>query len=236
AEAPDRHDAGEKTLLGRTGKWAGADLLKILVDEPATAGRVAAKLCRLFFGENAVAPAAVRELADGLREHDLEVGWAAGVLRRSRLFFAAAHLGRRVLGRVEFVVGAARALELFDPAPSTLALADWSARMGQDLFDPPNVGGWPGGRAWVHTRGLVARSNYAAALVAGRNVGRPSPHQPAALPRKYGFGTDAGSVLTFHHRLLFGTDPGADVRRRAPGGDGGQAVAMLLSSPEAQLG
>jgi uncharacterized protein (DUF1800 family) len=236
AEVPAPHDDGPKTILGQTGKWAGSDLVRILLDHPATAERTAAKLCRLFCGETPIPPEAVRSLAAGLREHDLDIGWAVGVVLRSRLFFADANLGRRVLSPAEFVVGPARALELFDPAPSTLALADWSARMGQDLFEPPNVGGWPGGRAWVHTRGLVARANYAAALVSGPNVGRPSPYDASALPAKYGFGTDAGAVLLFHHRLLFGTDPSANVRRRVAGAEGGKLVAMLLSSPAAQIG
>src|SRR5207248_1892807 len=143
---------------------------------------------------------------------------------RSRLFFAADNLGTRVLGPVEFVVGVARALELFDPAPSTLALADWSARIGQDVFDPPNVGGWPAGRAWVSTRGLIARANFATALLSGPSAGRPAPYDPAALPARYGFGSAPDGVLTFHHRLLFGTDPGDDTRRRTAGADGRQAV------------
>jgi uncharacterized protein (DUF1800 family) len=236
AEVAVRHDDGEKTILGKTGAWAGSDLLKILLEHPAVADRIATKLCRLFFGENAVPPEGVKVLAAGLREHDLDIAWAARVVLKSKLFFADANLGTRVVSPVEFVVGTARTLELFDPAPSTLALADWSARIGQDVFDPPNVGGWQGGRAWVHTRGLVARANYATALINGPNVGRVSPYLATALPKKYGFETDANAVLTFHHRLLFGTDPTAEVRRRASGADGGKVVAMLLSSPEAQLG
>jgi hypothetical protein len=178
----------------------------------------------------------VQALAAGLREHELDISWALGAILRSRLFFADANLGTRVLGPVEYVVGAVRALELLSPAPSTLALADWSARMGQDLFDPPNVGGWPGGRAWANTRSLIARANYAASLVAGPNVGRPAPYDPAALPKKYGFGADVVSVLTFHHRLLFGADPPPELRRRASAADGARAVTLLLASPEAQLG
>jgi uncharacterized protein (DUF1800 family) len=235
AESAARHDGGEKTVLGQAGKWGGADLVRLLLEHPATAERVALKLCRLFFGENGAPPEAVQALASGLREHGLDISWAVGVVLRSRLFFSEANPGTRVLGPAEFVVGAARALELLSPAPSTLALADWSARMGQDLFDPPNVGGWPGGRAWAHTRGMIARANYAAALVAGPNVGRPAPYDPAALPKKYGFGADAASVLTFHHRLLFGTDPTADFRRRTSPADVAKIVTMLLSSPEAQL-
>ncbi len=231
-----RQDVGEKTVLGRTGKWDGADLVKLLLEHPATAERIATKLCRLFFGENAVAPDAVVALASGLRRHDLDIAWATRLVIKSRLFFADANLGSRVLSPVEFVVGTAKAL---GPAPSTLALAEWTPRLGQDVFDPPNVGGWPGGRVWLHTRSMIARANYAVALIAARDVGhvgRSSPYDATSLPKRYGFGTDANSVLTFHHRLLFGTDPTDAIRRRTSGAEGGKIVATLLSSPEAQLG
>ncbi len=41
-------------------------------------------------------------------------------------------------------------------------------RMGHDLFSPPNVGGWAGVKNWLSTRTVVARANYASALVEGR--------------------------------------------------------------------
>jgi uncharacterized protein (DUF1800 family) len=235
SEDAGRHDDGDKTMLGHKGKWTGSDLVKILLGQPATARRIATKLCRLFFGETAVTPEALTKLATELAEHDLDIGWAVGTILKSQAFFADANLGTRVLGPVEYIVGSARALALFDPAPSTLALADWSARIGQDLFEPPNVGGWPGGRAWIHTRGLVARANYAAALMDGTNAGRPAPYDPTALPRKYGLGGDANAVLTFHHRLLFGTDLTPEARRRCSGAGGERVVTILLSSPQAQL-
>ena len=62
-------------------------------------------------------------------------------------------------------------------------LADWAARLGQDLFYPPNVGGWPGGRTWISTRAMIGRANYAAALVEGRGVGRPEPARCARAGR-----------------------------------------------------
>ena len=106
-------------------------------------------------------------LAEGLRAHDLDIGWGVATVLRSRLFFDAANLGRRIASPIEFVVGTVRALEMFDPAPSTPVLADWCGRLGQDLFYPPNVGGWPGGRAWITTRSALGRANFAAALVEG---------------------------------------------------------------------
>src|SRR5581483_10915285 len=184
------HDAGTKMLLGRSGNWSGDDLVTMLLDHPATADRLAWRLCGLFFGEGAIGRDARTALADDLRAHRLDIGRAVATILRSKVFFAPANLSNRILGPVETVVGAARALELFDPPPSTLALADWAARLGQDLFYPPNVGGWPGGRAWITTRSAVGRANFAAALVGGPGVGRPGPFDAAALAGKHGRGRD----------------------------------------------
>src|SRR5262249_30406329 len=49
-----QHDEGEKTILGRKGLWKGADLVRILLEHPATARRLAVRLCELFMGEAAV--------------------------------------------------------------------------------------------------------------------------------------------------------------------------------------
>lgn len=234
-EVPAQHDTESKRILGRSGRWTGADLVQQLLEHPATARRLAFKLCQLFLGQP-VDPAAQQALADGLRERDLDLGWAVGVIVKSQRFFAESNLGTQVRGPVDMVVGTTRMLELFDPAPSTLALADWAARIGQDLFDPPNVGGWPGHKAWLHPRGLIARANFVTALLGGANVGRAAVYDPAALPQRYGFGTGANDLLTFHHQLLFGLEPSPELRRRFAGTDARTMLATLLASPEAQLG
>ena len=236
AEVSERHDDGEKTILGVKGKFGGTALVELLLKQPAVAERIAAKLVRQFFGDTGVSANAAKQLAAGLRERELNVGWAVETVLKSRLFFADGNVRTRVLMPVEYVVGSARALELFDPAPSTLAMADWSARMGQDVFDPPNVGGWPGGKKWVHSRSVVARANYVTALVTGPNSGRSIPYDPAAQAKTHGFGSTAADVLTFHHRLLFGTDPTGDARTRLEGLAPTKMAIALLSSPEAQLG
>jgi RNA polymerase sigma factor (sigma-70 family) len=189
-EEPDRHDDSDKTILGRRGKWTGDDLVKMLLDQPATAERLASRLCEQFMGEGAVDAAGVKALADGLRKHELDVGWAVETVLRSRAFFAETNLGRRVLGPVEFTVGTARALELFDPAPSTLVLADWCARLGQDLFQPPNVGGWPGGRAWLSAQAMIGRANLAAAVVGGTLTRDRRGLDAVGLARRHGRGGD----------------------------------------------
>jgi uncharacterized protein (DUF1800 family) len=241
---PNAHDAGPKSILGKAGPWAGDDLLSILLDHPATADRLALRLCGQLFGEGQPGPEARSALAERLRASKLDVASAVETILRSRLFFADANLNGRVPGPVEFVVGAVRALELFDPPPSTLALADWAARLGQDLFYPPNVGGWPGGRAWVTTRSAVGRANFAAALAAGPGVGRSMPLNALALARRHGRGRNAADLVAFFGELLRGTPPAAAERDRLvvamksnadEAAAARRAVALLLAAPESLL-
>jgi len=88
---------------------------------------------------------ALGELAAGLRAQELDVRWGAETILRSELFFSPANIGSRVCDPVSFLVGPLRALECWRDPPSTLVLAEWVRRMGEDLFYPPNVGGWTGG-------------------------------------------------------------------------------------------
>ena len=234
AENAARHDDGEKTILDQKGKWGGADVVRILLDHPATARRVAVRLCETFFGEKAVSAEAVQALGEELHRRKPDVGWAVETILRSKLFFADANLRTRVLSPVEFVIGAARALEMFDPAPSTLALADWAGRLGQDLFEPPNVGGWPGGRTWISPRSMIGRANYVNALLDGPSAGRREPFVPAAFAAGHAVKADDAGV--FCARLLYGVEPNDVWRKRLMAAKGRQAVALLLTAPEGQLG
>ena len=109
-EAPAKHDDGEKTLLGRKGRWGGADLLAILLERPSMPRRLARRLCGLFMGEGAVDEPAIDGLAHELEESRLDIGRAVESVLHSTAFFAPANLGSRVVGPVEFVIGACRAL------------------------------------------------------------------------------------------------------------------------------
>ncbi len=237
-----QHDDGDKTILGRKGKWTGDDLVRMLLEQPATAERLASRLCEQFLGERAVDEAAIKALAALLRGHELDVGWGVETVLRSRAFFAAANLGRRVLGPVEFAVGAARALELFEPAPSTLVLADWCARLGQDLFQPPNVGGWPGGRQWISAQSMIGRANLAAALVGGTLTRDRRSFDALGLAWRHGRGGDLADLIAFWGDVLL---PGARPDERVTAALGAKAqltpetarraVVLVLASPEAQL-
>jgi hypothetical protein len=242
---PVRHDDGEKTILAHRGRWRGDDLIAMLLEHPATSRLLAERICRLLLGEAAVPDEDVGALAAGLRERSLDVGWAIETVLRSRRFFAAESLGRRVPGPPEFVVGAVRALEVFDPFPNTLILAEWAESLGQDLFYPPSVGGWAEGRAWLTTRGAIGRARFAADLLAGRPVGLLEPVDAHSLAARHGRDGGLGDQVAFFAELFTGRDPSPDwrdriveavSRSRADKPEAARrAVALILASPEAQL-
>ena len=241
-----RHDDGAKSLFGRSGRWSGGDLVAILLDRPATADRLAWRLCRTFFGESAIDGRAVAALAEDLRSHGLDLGRGVATILRSRAFFAETNVRSKVLDPVGLVVGSARALGLWERPPSTLVLADWAARLGQDLFYPPNVGGWPGGRSWLSARAVVGRANFAAAAVDGQGIGCTTPLDALGLADRHGRGRDRGDAIAFFAQLLIGSEPGPAWRGRVEAATGPSSswgaeearrtVALILACPEAQLG
>ncbi|HEY8506382.1 MAG TPA: DUF1800 domain-containing protein, partial [Gemmataceae bacterium] len=152
------HDDGEKTVLGRTGKWDGDDVVRIVLGQPACARFIARKFYRDFVGE-AVAPpdALIEPLADCFRKSDYDIADLLKTVLRSRHFYSDFAYRQRVKSPAEYVVGLLRGLgaELPAEAPG-LSLPAAMQELGQTLFAPPSVKGWDGGGAWLNTATLLA--------------------------------------------------------------------------------
>ena len=221
------HDAGEKTILGGTGQWSGHDLVATLLQQRATAHRLAWRLTSEFFGEGVVEDTALKDLAAGLQKNNLDIRWAVETLLRSELFFSHPNLGSRVCDPISFLLCPLRALECWRQSPSTLVLAEWVSRMGQDLFYPPNVGGWPGGRTWLSTRTIIARANFIAALLAGNLQSPAQPPMLEDLVTRHAEPSDPNSKSTFLAQLLFGRDESPSEPQLT------DQLLRLLTSPQA---
>lgn len=244
---PDRHDGGEKLILGKTGPWHGDDAVRMLLDHPATCRRLAFRVCELLMAQGTVDDQALAALAEGLRNCQLDVGWAVETVLRSRYFFSEGNIGRRVTGPAEFIVGSVRALEMNDPPPSTLILGEWLASLGQDLFYPPNVFGWPGGRSWITSRSVIGRLKFATALADGATRETAMPLEALAVATRHGQAENLPEVIRFFCELLLGNSDRAvidqveaTVRRDSAQGSfeerSRRTVATILSMPDVQLG
>ncbi len=155
---PALHDEGTKTVLGRSGNFDGDAVLDILLTRPQAAEFVVAKLWREFVSPDPD-PAAVRRIAQKFQLSNYEVKVALRELLLSSAFWAPENRGALIKSPVDLVVGTMRALDfqVGDPLPLALVVA----QLGQNLFAPPNVRGWPGGEAWINSSTLLARKGFA---------------------------------------------------------------------------
>jgi uncharacterized protein (DUF1800 family) len=243
-EVAAQHDAGPKTVLGRTGTFGGDDIPGILLAQPACAEFLCGKLFRQFVTDvDEVPPGLIAPLAAAFRGSGYDVRVPLATILRSNLFFDPSVRRRRVKSPVEFAVGTVRALEVLKPTVQADALAESCARMGQGLFAPPSVAGWDGGPAWANSTTMLTRTNLALALLSADDAPMGKRLDPAALAARHGF-TDAPGVAEFYTDLLVqdafdgkvrSTVEASALKAPDPATAAREAATLILTSPEYQL-
>lgn len=176
-----QHDSDQKTVLGKTGDWDGGDVVNIVLDQPATAKFLVRKLYAYLVSETPPPDKLLEPLCESFRKSKYDIAALVRTMLASQLFFSDHAFRKRIKSPIEFALGAVltiyRRYELADPNYRPLAhqsLVKWLNLMGQSLFAPPNVKGWPGGKTWLNTATVLERANFAASLVSGI-VWQPPP-------------------------------------------------------------
>ena len=167
---PRFHDDGLKTFLGRTGNFNGDDVVNIIFAQPQCARFFAAFLLNSFV-YNDPEPELVEGVAQLLRKHDYELAPVMSALLRSNVFYSERAYRALVKSPVEFVVGSYRTLGLPQMDASVLPVL---RQMGQVLFYPPNVAGWPGGANWLTSDTMIARQNFLKRLLNSQTIAASS--------------------------------------------------------------
>jgi hypothetical protein len=121
-------------------------------------------------------PVVVDAMAQTFRNGNWELRPVIVQLLKSAHFFDETNIGALEKSPVEFIVGMIRGMGITD-VPDFAAgatsrtgrdLVTRLASLGQNLFDPPNVKGWPGGRTWISTSTLPPRQKFAIDLANAR--------------------------------------------------------------------
>ncbi len=162
---PFFHDDGVKTVLGKTGKFDGDDVLDILLAQPATAAFIVTKLWREFISAEPE-PKEVARIAKRFRDSRYDIKSTLRELLLSSAFWAEGNRAALVKSPVDLVVGTLHefGFQTGDPLPFAFTVR----QLGQDLFAPPNVKGWPGGEDWINTTTLLARKQFLERLFRGQ--------------------------------------------------------------------
>jgi predicted small lipoprotein YifL len=163
---PGAHDDGEKTYLGQTGNWDGDDVVRIICAQPACARFIARKLLEFFVSENPD-PNVLEAAASIYRESGYDTRAFLTTLFSSQLFYSKSATDSIIKSPVALTIGALKSMRVAVPEKAMLVNA--LRQMGQDLFFPPDVNGWPGGAAWINSNMLLVRYNFANYLLNGVN-------------------------------------------------------------------
>jgi uncharacterized protein (DUF1800 family) len=223
--APQRHDGGAKTVLGTTDRFGTAEFVDLLLAQEATPRFVTARLWFRYASSEPVPADTHRRLIEAYRP-------GRDITAVLRAMFAdpafAATRSQLVKQPVEWAVGAMRQLGIrpgeLPPADQRQLLAALRD-LGQLPLDPPSVGGWPAGAAWLTTSATQLRlaaadklAAKAAPAVRQQLTDVPSAQRPEALAR-----------LLVVDRW---TDRTRSVLADAAGGEPARLIALALGSPE----
>ncbi|HEV3136966.1 MAG TPA: DUF1800 domain-containing protein [Pirellulales bacterium] len=234
-------DTGTKTILGQTGPWRCADLLRIILEQPAAADHLCRRLYRGLVSEDGdPSDELIRPLASEFRASNYSIEHVVGIVLRSRHFFSPAAYRMRVKSPVEFCVGVIRELAPARTANLLTRTAISCEQQGQVLFDPPSVKGWDGGIAWLNSATMLARMNWIVDLLGGNPSTSVPPYD--ARPWAQDNGIDADKMLDSYCSLLLQGDLNPATRALAARlwSEGSTppfsaALQVLLQSPEYHL-
>ncbi len=179
---PKAHDEGLKTFLGKTGPFKGEDILRILLEQKQTARFLTEKIYRHFVNEKPDEKR-VADLSRSFYNSGYDIGVLLERIFTASWFFDSQNVGNRIKSPVELLAGIRRIMPFEFGNPSGLFVLQ--NMLGQTLLQPPNVAGWPLGKAWIDSSSLLLRLQLPY-IVAGTEAlqGAPKPDDDLQMGKK----------------------------------------------------
>lgn len=149
-----QHDDDRKTVLGKTGNFDGEDVLDILLEEKQTANYLTQKIYK-FFVNDEPDQQKISWLADRFYKSKYDIVSLMEDIFTSDWFYDEKNIGAKIKSPIELLAGIRRMLPMTLENEESLIVLQ--RILGQMLFYPPNVAGWPGGRTWIDSSTLMMR-------------------------------------------------------------------------------
>ncbi|MFK7950218.1 MAG: DUF1800 family protein [Saprospiraceae bacterium] len=151
-----QHDFGEKTFMGKTGNFDGEDIIDIILENKQTARFIATKVYRYFVNEK-VNKKHIEELTETFFNADYNIETLMRKIFTSDWFYDASNIGSKIKSPIDLLVGITQTLNIqFEDVKSVIFI---EKILGQVLYNPPNVAGWPSGKSWIDNASLMVRLN-----------------------------------------------------------------------------
>jgi uncharacterized protein (DUF1800 family) len=149
-----KHDSRMKTVLGQTSNLDAAGFCDAVVNHPASAPYVASRLWRQLASDTPPSPQTLDRLVNAYGPgRDLKA------LTKAILLDPEFVTGSSVNNPMEWLLGVVRTLGLtLDSDEKAGTAFDILTLLGQKPLYPPDVAGWPQGRAWVSTASITSQT------------------------------------------------------------------------------
>lgn len=178
---PGVHDTGIKTFMGTTANFCGEDIINIILKNPQTAKFICTKLYKYLVNE-VPDDAHINQMADVFYKGNYEISPLLQFVFQSDWFYEDKNMGNVIKSPVEFMVGLNRQFYVTYHNPDVLM--QFQRTLGQVLFRPPNVAGWPGGRNWIDSSSLMYRMKIPSTILSAGVIdfsGKATPEDEAYL-------------------------------------------------------
>jgi uncharacterized protein (DUF1800 family) len=178
---PFVHDGGLKTFLGKTGNFQGEDIINSLLEKKQTAYFISNKLYKYLVNE-IPDPVHVSAMADVFYNANYEIKPLLTYIFTADWFYDDKNTGNLVKAPIEFLVGLNRQFYITYQKPEVMLM--FESALGQVLFYPPNVAGWPGGRNWIDSSSLMYRLKIPSTILNGGLIdftGKTDPEDEAYI-------------------------------------------------------
>ena len=167
------HDFEPKTVLdevivsagGQASIIDGDRVIDLIFEQTQTAIFITKKLWEYFVYPNPDEQI-VEELAGVFRSENYEISPLMKAIFSHPQFMSVKALRSKIKSPIEFAVGAFRELGVKDPR--NLSRLSERFGLGQQLFAPPDVGGWTNDEGWINTGTIIGRYNFMTFLSCNR--------------------------------------------------------------------
>lgn len=171
---PNRHDAGDKKVLGISfaaegGYEEGIQLLEMLAKHPSTAQFISTKIATRFVSDNP--PKSLTDkMAKTFRDTNGDIKKVLITMTTSLEFWDVSAIRAKTKSPFELAISSIRALQADVRNP--YLVYNWITRMGQQVYFYQAPTGFPDkGQHWINTGSLLNRMNFGLALADERIPG-----------------------------------------------------------------
>lgn len=178
---PNLHDAQPKTFFGKTGNFDGENIIDIILEKPQTALFIAQKVYK-FFVNDVPNELHIKDLADTFFKSGYDISAMMKKMFTADWFQSPENVGTKIKSPAEFLVGLSR--EFYVTYNKPQVLIQLQSSLGQYLFNPPNVAGWPGGQNWIDSSSLMLRMRIPSLVLNDGEIdfsGKADPEDEAVI-------------------------------------------------------